>query len=328
MPQRLNARSSAELIGRMAEGYALVKWFAKQKTTTAGLLGIETGPEGIALAHVLRQPNQAPQLLQCVFREATPDAQPALLKSLVEEFGLAGMSVNLVLHPAEYQLLLLDCPDVPAEELRDAIRWRVKDLRDEPIENLIVDAFKLPEDAYRGRSQMAYCAVMLKAKMQAFEQLITGAGLRLTSIDISEMAFRNLGFLMGAEGQNQALLRLRSSEGVITVQNGTDLYMARQVERGLESAEDDFSAVTLEIQRSLDYFESQLGKGYLNRLLLLPLKRDGERAMQALTSSLAVKLQRLDLREVFAGQPAAELDEREQAYCVAAVGAALRQETL
>ena len=106
----------------MAEGYALVKWFAKQKTTTAGLLGIETGPEGIALAHVLRQPNQAPQLLQCVFREATPDGQPALLKSLVEEFGLAGMSVNLVLHPAEYQLLLLDCPDVPAEELRDAAK--------------------------------------------------------------------------------------------------------------------------------------------------------------------------------------------------------------
>ncbi len=304
----------------------MVTWFNRRKSATAGLLGIETGPEGIALAHVVRLPNQPPQLLRCLFREASPEAQPALLKTLVEEFGLSGMPVNFVLHPAEYQLLLLDRPDVPAEEMRDAMRWRVKDLREEPLESLIVDAFSLPEDAYRGRSQMAYCAVMVKARMLEFERLINGAGLSLSSIDITEMAFRNLGLLVGAEGQNLALLRLRSSEGVITVQNGAELYMARQVEQGLEHSEDDFAAVTLEIQRSLDYFESQLGKGYLNRLLLLPIKRDSERAMQALSTSLAVKLQRLDLREVFAGQVGADLDERDQAYCMAAVGAALRQE--
>ena len=34
----------------------------------------------------------------------------------------------------------------------------------------------------------------------------------------------------------------------------------------------------------------------------------------------------LDLRELFVGQAAAELDQQQQAYCLAAVGAALRQE--
>ena len=56
------------------------------------------------------------------------------------------------------------------------------------------------------------------------------------------------------------------------------------------------------------------------------MKRDGAAVLAALSAGLAVNLQALDLRELFAGQAAAELDEQQQAYCLAAVGAALRQE--
>jgi MSHA biogenesis protein MshI len=45
-----------------------------------------------------------------------------------------------------------------------------------------------------------------------------------------------------------------------------------------------------------------------------------------LSNGLSVKLQALDLRELFPGQPCAELPEHEQAYCIGAVGAALRQD--
>jgi MSHA biogenesis protein MshI len=299
----------------------------KRSKPAAGLVGIETGPEGIALAQVLREPGQPPRLLHCQFREAPPAEQESLLKTMVGELGLAGAPVNLLLHPAAYQMLLLDCPEVAGDELRDAMRWRVKDLISEPLEQVVVDAFALPADAYRGRSRMAYCAVLSKSRMHDMARLVRHAELRLGSIDVTEMAFRNLGLLAGAEGLNLALLRLRSSEGLICVQHGADLYMARRIEHGLAQA-DDLGGMQLEIQRSLDYFESQLGKGYINRLLLLPMKRDGSAALQALGSGLAVKLQALDLRELFVEQPAAELDEQQQAYCITAVGAALRQEAL
>ncbi|MGV8841840.1 MAG: MSHA biogenesis protein MshI [Pseudomonas sp.] len=300
-------------------------WPIRKKITAVGLLGIEVGPEGIALARVVRMPGAAPRLLDCLFRKAAPAQQAAELKKLVAELGLAGMPVNLLLHPGDYQMLLLDSPDVPAEELRDAMRWRVKELIAEPLDQMVIDAFVLPADAYRGRSKMAYCAVLDKARMSGYGALIEQAGLKLSSIDVTEMAFRNLGLLFGAESLNIALLRLRSSEGLICVQHGADLYMARSIEHGLERAQQDFSSVTLEIQRSLDYFESQLGKGYINRLLLLPMKRDADATLQALIGGLAVKLQVLDLRELFVEQPAAELELPEQAYCMAAVGAALRQ---
>jgi MSHA biogenesis protein MshI len=301
-------------------------WPVRKKTTAIGLLGIEVGPEGIALARVVRMPGAPPRLLDCVFRKVAPAQQANELKSLVAELSLTGMPVNLLLHPSDYKMLLLESPDVPAEELRDAIRWRVKDLVAEPLDQSVIDAFMLPADAYRGRSRMAYCAILDKARMRGYGALIEQAGLTLNSIDVTAMAFRNLGLLFGAEDLNIALLRLRTSQGFISVQHGSDLCMARSTEHGLERGRKDFSSVTLEIQRSLDYFESQLGKGYIHRLVLLPMKRDADATLQALIDGLAVKVQMLDLRKLFVEQPAADLESSDQAYCVAAVGAALRQE--
>ena len=297
-----------------------------KKSKPAGMLGIEAGPQGIALAQVVRVPGARPMLPYCEHLEGSAEVQAALLEKTVSERALQGLPTNVLLHPSEYQMFLLEAPEVPPQELRDAMRWRIKDMISQPLDDVVIDCFALPEDAYRGRTRMVYCAVLEKARMQHYAQLVRQAGLYMASIDITEMAFRNLGSLAGAEGMNLALLRLRTSEGLICIQNGADLYMARRIEQGLARAAQDLSSTTLEIQRSLDYFESQLGKGYINRLMLLPMKQDGERTYQGLASGLAVNLQRLDLRELFPGQPGVELTEAQQAFCIGAVGAALRQE--
>jgi MSHA biogenesis protein MshI len=302
-------------------------WFAKSKKAASGLLGIETGPDGISLAWVDRPVGQSPKLVACQFSAAAPAEQPAALKRLAAELGLAGMPVNLVLNPSQYQMFLLESPEVAADELRAAMRWKVNELIPESLDDVVVDAFALPADAYRGRSRMAYCAVLGKARMLAYGELIEQAGLELASIDITEMAFRNLGLLAGAEGVNIGLLSLRASEGLICVQNGADLYMARRIEQGTQQAGLDAAGVTLEIQRSLDYFESQLGKGYINRLLLLPMKEQGAAIRQALGGGLAVNLQPLELGQLFADSDvASSLAPEQQAACMAAVGAALRVE--
>lgn len=301
-------------------------WLKRTKPLPDGLVGLEFSHQGIALAQVRRRAGQAPELLHCVYREAELPERAAVLKALVDELGLSGLPANLVLHSADYRTFLLEAPEVPVDELRDAMRWRVKDMLGEPLDQVVLDCFALPADAYRGRMRMAYCAVLGKAQMNQYAAWLRGSGLRLTSIDISEMAYRNLGLLAGAPDLNIAVLRLRTTESMICIQKGADLYMARRLEQGARGGVDDLANMTLEIQRSLDYFESQIGAGRLNRILLLPMKHKAAEARTELTYGLATPLQVVDLRELFPGQPAAELAELQQVQCLGAIGAALRQD--
>jgi len=56
---------------------------------------------------------------------------------------------------------------VPAEELAEALRWRVKDLITFPVAEAIIDAFLLPEDSARGTSRMAYAVVAQRKNIEA-----------------------------------------------------------------------------------------------------------------------------------------------------------------
>ncbi|MCJ8168399.1 MSHA biogenesis protein MshI [Atopomonas sediminilitoris] len=304
-----------------------MNWFKnKKKTTAGGLVSLEFGPEGFALAYVKRDAEGVATLEHCQFVECPEAEQAQQLAATVKSLGLAGEPVNVVLHPATYQFLLLDRPEVPDEEVREALQWRLKDLIDDDPENVVFDVLSLPDDAYRGRAKMAYLVVIEKKRMQALKVLVREAGLKLAAIDITEMAFRNVGLLATASGVNAALLRLRSTEGVITVQQGEDLYMVRRIELGLNAAQEGFDNILLEVQRSIDYYESQIGKGAVGRLLLLPTKRDSTAVADALRIGLSARIDTLDLTSLFAAAP--ELDERTQAYCLAAVGGALRQEAV
>ena len=56
-----------------------------------------------------------------------------------------------VLDPDSYRLLLVEAPDVPADELRAAVRWRVKDLIDFHVDDAVIDVFEMPQHARGGR---------------------------------------------------------------------------------------------------------------------------------------------------------------------------------
>src|SRR5688500_18366249 len=62
-----------------------------------------------------------------------PDA-PALRKA----FRSSGLSQRAetatLLAPGEYQIVSVEAPDVPAEEMKVAVRWKLKDVIDFPVE--------------------------------------------------------------------------------------------------------------------------------------------------------------------------------------------------
>lgn len=275
---------------------------------------------------------------RCVFR-SLPDGmhdEAALdaLKAMVNENALKGTACTLVLQPSEYQLILAETPPVESQEISTALPWRIKDLLHAPLEELAIDHFLLPEDAYRGRQHMLYAVAVAKNDLARWADLAEAAQLKLDSIDIMELAVQNLLGEKRTEGSNVAILYLGSGRGFITVSYGHEIYLSRNVEISLEKIlstlpEDDtqFSGGThldtllLELQRSLDYYESQLSKGGVADLYVVPLGEHHQRIVDFLDRNLAARVHGLDLGEQLESEEL--LDTETQHACFAATAASL-----
>ena len=303
----------------------MLGWFRKARHSAEGVVGLAMTAEGVALAHVVWQ-DDTPVLQVCEFVRAIPAELLNTLRNRVAALRLQRLPAVILPAAADYQLLLVNRPEVPDDELRTAIRWQIRDQVSLAPEALVVDAFALPADAWRGRSPMVYCVAMARVRAQALVALAEAAGLQVQAIDIEEMAMRNLGLFSGHSEQNLALVKLNARDGLICVQHGDNLYMARRIECGVENRGENCAALSLEIQRSLDYFERQLGKGYVARLLLLPTPLAGDSLRAELDVLLSQPVQEVPCERLGGGSLLLHLPRAEQAVCLLATGAALRQE--
>lgn len=309
----------------------------KDKTSPTGCIGLECSPEGVSVCHV-EYGEEGHVIQACGFLPTVSGlTQVEQVSSWLTARGLSGLPCHYVLHPAEYELLLLDAPDVEDAELNDAVQWRVKDLISRPMQDVVVQVFQLPADAYRGRMKMIYVAVVERAVIKSRLRFIRETGLRPHVIDITELALLNIArFLPEMSHQGVGLLRLRSSGGLMLLAHRSDMYFTRTMETGLRgfgspegglqlSTDAVVDNLSLEIQRSLDYYETQLGKGMVNRMYILPLKRPIPALLDDLNRLLPLPIIELDANHHLPLASGVEVEKTDQAYCLACIGAALRR---
>ena len=120
----------------------------RQQAQPQNQLGLAMSPHGLALAGVQRAPGAAtPKLTRCEYYPLPRQADPGLtLRTVVLQQGIErAASFRLVLNPDEYQLHLVESPDVPDSELREAVRWRIRDLIDFPVDEAAIDVFDMPQ---------------------------------------------------------------------------------------------------------------------------------------------------------------------------------------
>ena len=243
--------------------------------------------------------------------------------------------------PNDYQLLLVEAPDVESTELRAAIRWRIKDLIDFHIDDAVVDVVEIPGQD-RGRARMMYVVVARAACVRERVDVIEDAGLELVAIDVEELALRNLVALADTDRRGVCALWFGADHGLIVIVRDGELYLARRIEIGIthlfgaaqhgdpEHGElgDPLASlldqVTLEIQRSLDYYDSHFSNPPVANVFVAPCAPAMPFIATHLDRGLEPRVQELSLERLF---PAATLpDPTVQARCLTAVGAALRLE--
>ena len=305
--------------------------FQGKKKRAPGLVAIDFQAEGVCVARIERRDEGAPVVSLCDFRPWDPDqATDRLLAAISKDFDLDDSRCSTVLAEGDYSLLLTEAPDVPAEEMRSAIRWRVKDLVDFPLDNAIIDVFDVPGDKAPSASRSIYAVVAPSDTIKRRSELLIGADMGLEVIDIPEMAQRNLAGLLPEDASGVVMVNIGETGGLITITRNGELYLSRGLGLGLDNlrsaidATEYFDRIVLEVQRSLDYFESSFRQAPITNLVIAPLAQEVPGLVDYLSANLSLSVSLMNLSDVLEFDVPAPANV--QTLCLGAIGAALRED--
>ncbi|MGO4892101.1 type IV pilus biogenesis protein PilM [Flavobacterium sp. W21_SRS_FM6] len=190
------------------------------------------------------------------------------LKHYVDKHELHNTPCRVTLSIAKYPLLQLDKPAVEESEINQALQWVVKEQLGQDIE-LAIDHFELP--ASPANAKKLYVVSLPKDEVKVIRNGILAAELNLEAITIEELSACQL--LPKSEEASVFLHQdLGDQINLSIVKNGL-LYFSRRL-KGYENlssfSEQELQLgiadnLALEIQRSLDYFESQLRQAPIKR---------------------------------------------------------------
>ncbi|MCK7577901.1 MAG: pilus assembly protein PilM [Chromatiales bacterium] len=225
-----------------------------KKRVDNGLAAVGFETDSLCLARVEHSAGR-PRLSLCVHETATTDWLPGLLADMASRHQLKRSRCTTVLGDGDYQLLLTEAPDVGADELKAALRWKIKDLIDFHINDATLDALELPGADAGARSREMSAVAARNEAIRRRVDLLTGAGVGLEIIDIQELAQRNIAALLPEDAAGVALLSLKAQTGLITITRQGHLYLSRPLNLGVDSPrsagdpERYFDHIVLEVQR-------------------------------------------------------------------------------
>lgn len=295
-----------------------------------GLTGVGLRSDGVCVVRVERATGRAPALTLLDFRPWGDQGQDKVLARVASDYDLGRSRCTTVLDASDYSLLLTEAPDVPPDELRAAIRWRIKDLIDFHINDATLDVFELPGEKAAGRARQMYAVAARSSVIQKRADMMHAAGINLDVIDIPEMAQRNLATLLPEDAKGVVLLSFTAGGGLITISKQAEIYLSRNIDIGLDmlaSFQDTnelFDRIALEVQRSLDYYDSHFRQAPITTLALAPLPRQVPGLEEYLKANLSVSVKAMDLTKLMECE--VELKPELQSSCLTVLGAALRQE--
>jgi len=232
---------------------------------------------------------------QCEFVEAKAQPIAKALKYLLSTKSLSGQC-HLVLANSQSQIVQVDKPSVPDTEMNAALKWQIKDLVSIAPENMVLDYFNGP--VLSGGHEKINVVCVAKNDLIELVTTLTRDELSVASITVEEFAFASL---LPIQQDAVLLVCQQPNEEVnlLIVKNG-QLFFSRRL-RGFaqiasKSADEltmgVIDSLSLEIQRSTDYFERQLKQAPIKTIeVLIPMNNEALLARKlAENASVEVKL--------------------------------------
>ena len=301
----------------------------KRQSSARQVTGLYMDQSGLAVATVDHDKGRKPKLTTARWSPLADENASA--ERLREQVDSPRRPVSLVMADRHYQLLLVEAPRVEPSELRAAVRWKVKNLIDFHIDDAVIDVFEIPGQQNRPAGQaMMYVIAARAREIRQRIDLCEAADLNLQVIDVTEMALRNLAAQLEQDVRGVGMLYLDHDHGIITLTRQSNLYLSRRLDVGFDALatafDESLDQITLEIQRSLDYYDSHFGQPALAALRVVPGFEQQAALAAALAENLNLDTAVYDLDQAIDCQ--ASLAEDAPPALALAIGGALRREEI
>src|ERR1700682_6206273 len=130
--------------------------FKRRGAREPGWLAISIQPGALHFVHGIGGPAGKGAIKRCGTQAIADDKH---LDHVVKELGFDRHQCLTLLPSSDYQLLLVEAPNVPPAELKTAVRWRIKDMLDYHLEDAPIDVLDIPPDPSGGNRAHSMYAV-------------------------------------------------------------------------------------------------------------------------------------------------------------------------
>lgn len=250
----------------------IITGIGRVSASHSGLFAVYLGSSTVSLTQI--KGNKTVLRRQTEFTSGEWQAALRVLLSVMP----AGSRLHLVLAPDFYQLVQLDKPELTEEEMLQALPWQVKDLVSISPEDIVADYIDLPVHT----AQQAKINVVVASLnwLKQLVQQVTQAGQQLLTIQPEEWLAARL--VTPAAHATMLVIHQPEQEVLIQIVRDGVLYFSRRT-RGLgrlhlysesELRSGELDRLQLELQRSMDYFESQLKQAPVRDIRILMQKAE------------------------------------------------------
>jgi MSHA biogenesis protein MshI len=282
------------------------------------------------LAVVSRPKDSKPSIDYCATSSVAGDWTHAL-KAGFEKAGATRNQACAVIDGDDYQIVQVEAPEVLPSELRSAIRWKLRDAINFSVDEASVDVFEIPEPVRRTGGKMLFAVAARESAIQRVATTLKPVAKGFNAIDIPELCLRNLSSLLPQDAKGVAMLALSEKFAQLVITRQGTLYVTRRIdiarrfsphEQNRDDKSVDAAALALELQRSLDYYESQYDQTPIGDLVIGPADDRTRALAEGLKSETSLRIHVLDVRELCNVYKAGELAT--DWASMLALGAALR----
>lgn len=158
----------------------------------------------------------------------------AVFASRLDKLGLSGYHANAMLRHSQYQWLQIDAPSVPAEELRQAARYQIRDMIDAHLNDVTIDVLRAGDGQGKAAANLFVIAAPNAVLRSGFE-LAQAMHWTMPVVDVQETTLRNLQSAVARrEGMldraTATLAILDDARALITICANEELFYVRRLD--------------------------------------------------------------------------------------------------